>query len=268
MNSHRSGIVRRYLCPACAGSRCHGRMKHILLRARNASVKLARELRIRLQEKLYLSFGENCLPDNILDRHGLKSFATPFSHGQSNVEYILNLERDKYKYFMDPGSMQYRTLGNKEVPVLMKYREINNDYFRFQKDGVEFTHHDVIKNAGLRTSMTRRVERLHRYIGRKRYIILYHHRLCEGTDQAMLVRHLGELKEIYAGGKGRAEVVCFTQRLVDNASDRKLAYELRDGIHLFTFHTLQMWHGGDDEVFWARRDEDLVGRMAHFLKDL
>lgn len=48
---------------------------------------------------IYLSFGENCLTDRLLERHGLKSFATPFSWGLSNVEYILQIEKDKYKDF-------------------------------------------------------------------------------------------------------------------------------------------------------------------------
>lgn len=42
---------------------------------------------------IWLSLGENCLSDNILSRHSLKSFSTPFSHARSNIDYALELEK-------------------------------------------------------------------------------------------------------------------------------------------------------------------------------
>ncbi|MFJ5369320.1 DUF1796 family putative cysteine peptidase, partial [Bosea sp. CER48] len=44
----------------------------------------------------WLSLGENCLPDNILERNGLKMFSTPFSHGRSNIEYAIQLHSEGY----------------------------------------------------------------------------------------------------------------------------------------------------------------------------
>ena len=40
------------------------------------------------KDKLYLSFGENCLTDNILSRYNIKSYSTPYSSARSNIEYI------------------------------------------------------------------------------------------------------------------------------------------------------------------------------------
>lgn len=42
-----------------------------------------------------LSFGENCFAERMLERHEQKSFATPYSWGRSNIEYVLHLERDQ-----------------------------------------------------------------------------------------------------------------------------------------------------------------------------
>ena len=40
----------------------------------------------------WLSLGENCLPDNVLQRHGRKTLSTVFSSGRSNIDYAVSLE--------------------------------------------------------------------------------------------------------------------------------------------------------------------------------
>ena len=78
---------------------------------------------LNASHKVYLSFGENCLPDHILNRYALKSFTTPFSHGRSNVEYILNLERDDYTDFLNLDYLSYEYLNEDRVQRLKKYTE-------------------------------------------------------------------------------------------------------------------------------------------------
>lgn len=48
-----------------------------------------------------VSFGENCLTDNILSRNDLKSFSTPYSSGRSNIEYILAHEKEYFNDFLN-----------------------------------------------------------------------------------------------------------------------------------------------------------------------
>lgn len=227
-----------------------------------------RKVKLILSKKVYVSFGENCLTDNILDRYSLKSLTTPFSHGRSNIEYILQLEQDNYKDFLNLNFIKYEFLNKKEVPRLKKYNEIRNDYHELHKNGFEFTHHDVIKDDRVRLKISDRLQKLRYLIGRKKIIILYHHRNNVETNLELLLRDLAELKKVYSSSKINSEVVMFTQKIVLHASDRKLTYFKKFDIHNFLFHTMNNWEGDNPELLWATCDDDLIVQMINFLKKL
>lgn len=230
--------------------------------------KIKGQLRLTFTDKIYLSFGENCLTDNILDRHKLKSFTTPFSHGRSNIEYILQLEKDSYKDFLNNDYLRYEETDDKMVvPRLKKYDQLLNSYNDMHMNGFEFTHHDVIKNENLKLKFQKRVTSLRKYIGKKKYIILYNHRISGLTNRAKLIADLQELKQIYSAEKKPAVVVLYRQQIIPDLSERKLEYQLEGDIHVFTFYTLDAWSGSDDEKFWARCDDDLVKKMIGKIKE-
>lgn len=226
------------------------------------------KLALIFTNKLYLSFGENCLADNILNRHRIKSFTSPFAHGRSNIEYILQLEKDRYKDFLDLRFLKYERLGEKEVPRLKKYDLIRNMYDVSHAKGFEFTHHDVIRYANLREKMQNRVQKLQYFKGRKRIIILYYHKATIASNMEMLTGDLRKLKGIYSNDKLNSEVVCFYQRRVTEASERCLLYSNKNHVHLFTFCTINPWGGENNDIFWATCDEDLISEMIDFIKRL
>jgi glycosyltransferase involved in cell wall biosynthesis len=226
------------------------------------------KLNLLFSKKIYVSYGENCLTDNILQRHFLKSLTTPFSHGRSNVEYILQLERDNYKDFLNPEYLRYEVLGKKEVPRLKKYNVVDNQYNDAHENGFEFTHHDVINNESHRFKMNKRVHALRKLNGRKKFIILYHHRSNSRTNIDLLLKHLQELKELYSSNSLTSEVICFTQNIISDTIDRKLSYAQNNGIHYFIFHTMNEWAGDNNDIFWAKCDEDLIVQMLSIVKKL
>ena len=226
------------------------------------------ELKIIRSKKLYLSFGENCLSDNVLERYKLKSFTTPFSHGRCNIEYILNLEKDKYKGFTSLENLKYEDLNGKEVARLQNYRTIQNTYHELQMNGFEFTHHDIIKDDNLKIKFKKRVLKLLQYKGKKKYIILYHHRFCAETKFELLIEHLNVLKSLYSNNKNNSEVVLFKQAIVPNELDRKIEYIQYKNIHIFNFYTLNIWEGDIPEILWAKCDDDLIIKMIEKIKRL
>jgi len=225
-----------------------------------------RKIRLSLSNKLYVSFGENCLTDNILERHNLKLLTTVFSHGRSNVEYVLHLEKDNYSDFLNLDYLEYEEVSEKMVPRLKKYNSIQNDYHNLHKNGLEFTHHDVIKDENVRAKMRQRVFNLKKLIGKKKFVIFYHHRVNNATDKDLLIRHLCELREIYSTEKIKSEIICFTQKNISNFDERKVSYSREKEIHFFVFNTMNEWAGDDQEIFWARCDEDLIKEMVIFAK--
>jgi hypothetical protein len=243
-------------------------IKRLKKASRNLFAKTKGKLNLRFSKKIYLSYGENCLTDNILQRQLIKTFTTPFSHGRSNVEYILQAERDAYKDFLNPKYLQYELLEKKEVARLKTYNQLQNNYNELHTKGFEFTHHDVIGNENHRQKMHKRVQTLTKLKGKKKFVILYHHRANATTDAELLVQHLAELKNLYSTSKISSEVVCFTQNIINQTKERKLTYSKKNDIHYFVFNTLNEWAGDNNDIFWAKCDEDLITEMIGFVKKL
>ncbi|MBB4035822.1 hypothetical protein GGR21_001717 [Dysgonomonas hofstadii] len=231
--------------------------------------QLKKKYRYIFSKKLYLSFGENCLTDNILDRYNIKSFTTVYSHGRSNIEYIIQIEKDNYKDFLNTEFIKYEELNDKQqVPRLKKYDKITNSYYSLHTNGFEFTHHDVIGNEYLRIKFKERIDRLKRCKGSKEIIIFYHHRYNESTNMNKLLEDLSELGQLYSKGKNKAQVVLFCQKKIGRTTERKLEYKIEQNIHIFMFNTLNIWAGDDPEILWAKCDNDLIEEMIAKVKEL
>ncbi len=216
------------------------------------------------RDAVYLSFGENCLTDNILNRHGIKSFTTPYSHGLSNIEYIIQLENDRYANFLNPEYLHFVESGGKQVLRLTCCTKIKNSYEKICMNGFEFTHHDVKKNINHKEAFTRRVNNLLN-LNNKNLFIFYHHRYCPSTNIKKLLSDLYRLRLLYLNRCQQVDVIMFTQIIVEEPSERKLEYKFKNGIHVFTFRTLNIWRGADLDVFWAKCDDDLVQEMLNMV---
>jgi hypothetical protein len=220
-------------------------------------------------ETWFLSLGENCLPDHILNRYGLKSFATPFSHGRSNIEYILNLERDNYRDFLNTDCLAYDYLGETKVVRQRKYKDVTNVYHYMHRNGFEFTHHDVLENEEDRKKLLRRVERLQN-ASKQRIVFLYNHIVCSHTNMEQLFDDLAALMKIYQDKGNEVKIVMFYQTLISGGDcPRALAYSKRsENLHIFQFNTEREWAGNDRNLMLAIVDEDLVKDMIDRIKVL
>lgn len=215
------------------------------------------------KDKLHLSFGENCLTDNILSRHQLKSFSTPYSSARSNIEYILQLEKDCFKDFLNPQYLKHEYIGNDRVTRLTKYCQTENHYNPWQMKGFEFTHHDVLSSSEERAKLQRRAHRMLK-LKSKELNIFYHSRPHPKTDLDLLIEHLNELKKIYEHRCKTVNIFMFTQIIIDDPENRRVEHHLQNGIHIFQFYVLNEWAGEDQDIFWARCDDDLIKVMVDF----
>lgn len=211
-------------------------------------------------ENICISFGENCLTDDILKRYNIKSYSTPYSPCRSNIEYILQIEEDSFRDFLNPEYIKFEKLDNKLVLRLAKYDHIENTYYDLCMNGFEFTHHDVVNNQNHYEAFKRRYLKLLNKKDENVYIF-YHHRYCEKTDIKMLIEHLSKLKNIYKNRCRKIEIIMFTQNIVNEMSERKVTYMYKNGVHVYTLCTLNVWGGVDQNIFWGRCDEDLIGKM-------
>jgi len=222
----------------------------------------------RRTNRIYLSFGENCLTDNILSRYGLKSFTTPFSHCRSNIEYILELERNNYKNFISGEFLKYGDLNGKPVPRIETDLILENNYHHLHKHGIEFPSQDVIKNKKYWQKIVGRANKLKLFLGKGHYILLYHHRICEDNDLELLLIHLSELKKYYSTEQYECQVVLFKQIIIPKESKKNLLYQKYKDIHIFDFQTHYSWTGRDQRKYWAFIDDSLISKMLEIIKTI
>jgi len=218
--------------------------------------------------KIYLSFGENCLTDSVLRRYGLRSFATPFSHCRSNIEYILDLESNNYYKLVSGESFKYGDLNGKHVSRLKPDFNLKNRYHHLHENGIEFPTQDVIKNHKYRQKVLDRINKLKSYLGKRKYVLLYHHRVCDFSSLELLLSHLSELKKYYSSEEYECQVVLFKQIIVSSESEKKLVYEVNKDIHIFDFYTHYSWVGRDQRKYWAFVDDSLITKMLKIVKSL
>ncbi len=196
---------------------------------------------------IFVSFGENCLTDHILKRHGLKSFSTPYANCRSNIEYILQLERDAFSDLINPEYLHWQEAGSLKVLRSSKYQDHQNYYDPAHMRGYEFTHYDVINNTAHREAVQRRCDRLLN-LGCDEEIFLnifYFHRQNLNTDMYLLIDHLNALKEIYEERCKNVQVVMFQQIIVNDLSLRRVEHRVINGIHVYSFLS---WISGQEEI--------------------
>lgn len=216
-------------------------------------------------KNVVLSFGENCLTDDILSRTGLKSFSSPYSSGRTNVEYVLAFEKEGFADLLNRDYLEYEYADDKKVARNKKYVATKNRYHESCVNGFEFTHHDVIGSKMKSDTISKRCRRMLELKNRN-IVIVYHHRLCAETDEELLISHLAELADIYRARGNEVSVFMFCQVLVSEENQRRVVRTARGGVHVYQFHTLREWAGDNDDVFWARCDDDLLRTMVADIK--
>lgn len=129
---------------------------------------------------IYLSLGENCLTDDILRRHQLKIFSTPYSPCRSNIDYALELEEENYNSIITTDSLMKFEVNGK--CVVRSSHSCESIYDPHHMKGFEFTHHDLLSNESHRESFQRKINRLNAIRYKEDILFLYHHRRNNNTN--------------------------------------------------------------------------------------
>lgn len=211
---------------------------------------------------LYLSLGENCLPDNILDRYSLKSFSTPFSHGRSNIDYALQLENDNYNLLLKPAFLRHEELGGQQVTKNFRFEQCDDIFDKSVARGFEFTHHNVISNEEARKSYLRKVIRMKEIKNNEDITFLYHHRRNPRSNFKKLYAKLEGFLASYKSDGFRCNIILFSQEIINEDAERRIrGKNVTENLVHFTLFTKNLWRGKNQDIFWARVDDDLIAQM-------
>lgn len=215
----------------------------------------------------YLSIGENCLTQDILRRHQLKSFSTPYSNGRSNLDYAISLEKEKYSNLLKPEHLFYDYIGELKVVRNKHYSNPDNIYNEQHQNSFEFTHHDVINNGTHKKSLERKILRMKTFSKREKLKFLYHYRYSDNIDFNLIIKKAEEFLSYYKKRNIKCELTFFTQEIVSKKEERILT-KIHDSNNVrgYVLKTLEVWQGNNDDVFWARNDDDLIKKMIREIK--
>lgn len=211
---------------------------------------------------IIVSLGENCLTDNLLARYSKKSLTTPYSHGRSNLDYAIKLESQNYEHLLDINNLSYHKVGELIVVRNMKNLISDNIYLDLHQNGFEFTHHDVIKNKSHIESYKRKIAKLIKYKGKKNFHFYYHYRINDNMNIPLIFSKAEIFLKYYQLNNKECEFTIFTQKIVESPEQRGVEIITHSkNVRAYIFSTIDIWAGNDDNIFWARNDDDLIKSM-------
>jgi Putative papain-like cysteine peptidase (DUF1796) len=209
----------------------------------------------------WLSLGENCLSDAILKRHGLRSQATPFSHGRSNIEYAIQADGSDFRGLLKRRNLVRDVVDGKPVLRSLLYTASPGLFCHSSSQGFELTHHDPIWNLRHRLSYMRKIARWISLRGSPDEVVfLYHHRL--GTSPSnirLVVEKLSAFSVQYSANRSRkCFILCLVQNIVPPGASRTFAIEeMTDRIWIIRIDSYSTWTGNGRQ-FWALDDDDMI----------
>lgn len=215
-----------------------------------------------MNDLLWLSLGENCLPDDVLKRHSRKSFSTPYSSGRSNIDYALQLERTGYDGLLSKENLAFGDAWGTRVVRSSIVVRSDNIFEPGCSKGFEFTHHNPLESESDRLSYERKISRLLDIRGTRNVLFLYHHRQNKNSNLHQVIEKLLEFSRFYSSEHAECRIALFHQ----SASNSPLARSLTIGFNSktlieFIFETEHIWAGADSRIFWGRNDDDLFEEM-------
>jgi hypothetical protein len=217
----------------------------------------------------WLSLGENCLSDRILQRHGLKSFNTPFSSGRTNIDYALACETAGYEGLLDPSQLRYQDVFGKPVVRSIRYANADPIFAPEVSNGFEFSHHDLIVDEASRESFQRKVDRLQQ-IKRdgENTVFLYHHRHQNTPSIPRVIEKLNAFRSHYTTMPGqRCFVLLLTQTIDPNVEISACdVHQVSTDLLHCSICTKHIWAGDGD--FWAEKDDHLIAHALSIARGL
>lgn len=210
----------------------------------------------------WISLGENCLPDDILRRHNRKSYSSVYASGRSNIEYILEIEKDRFKNLLTAKYLHDFPDGTHSVLRSIYYTDCHNYYSDRHMLGFEFSHHNPLKIKEDLRAFRRRIKRALDARQKQNFMFMYHHRINERSNLPFIRERLEELISMYSSNTARCQVIFFWQNIIPVGQKSHVEFIPHpSGILEFVCHTHQIWGGDDLDIFWARNDDQLFTDM-------
>lgn len=217
-----------------------------------------------MNKAIFLSIGENHLPQAILDRHNLNSIKTPFSNVRSNIDYVTQIFDEDFADLLNKKHLRYSERYGKRILINTKYNCNNSLYHPSVSNYFEFTDSNLIENKDDLEEYNKRISNFNCIIKSDRDLVfLYFHRYKDNSNCAVeekLDQFYNKIK-FKRNSKAKTFLFIIEQKIVSDLSERDLEYQENGNIAKFTFCVLNYWEGNNPALLWAYRDDDLILKM-------
>lgn len=205
----------------------------------------------------WVSLGENCLSDDVLKRHGLKTFSTPFSPSRSNIDHAIAADASEFRGFLDRENLVYGMATEGRVVRSTLYECDPALFHKTASHGFETTHHDLIGSDRHRDSFARKIDRWNE-LRRSRIpvVFFYHHRIIANSNLPALVSKVERFLSTFSRDGAECRAIVAHQRIVEPNARGVVVSVVDERITTARFQTVRPW-GGDVSSVLGRDDDDL-----------
>lgn len=212
---------------------------------------------------LYLSLGENCVAQAIIDRHKLNTFYTVYSHVRSNIDYATYLESINYYKFLNKNNLILQKRYYNKAAYFSALPFKCEEIFAY-KNGFEFTHHDILNNEDHYNSFMRKIFRMNRIRYNEDICFIYHYMIHNNMNIDKVVDKLSNFIKFYKR-KNNVYVTLIYQKIVEHKEDRNVRIDFHDNIFKCCFSTIHRWEGADQKFHLAEIDDNLIKKAINYI---
>lgn len=192
-----------------------------------------------MKKTLWLSLGQNCLSQEIINTLNLDTEYTIFSWSKSTVDQILSMEKNDYEEALKISSYIFdeaKYADGHRMPFNPNIVNQNNDVYTSDNFYFETTHLNIIESQEDYEKLIRRHERLRDYLNNKeiQIIFLYHYSTRKPGGPEHVRSNLKRLLDTYYHN---AKVVMFSSYMDDSrgidlvySDDNLLEFQIRTNL--------------------------------------
>jgi hypothetical protein len=132
----------------------------------------------------WVSLGENCVSQWIINDLGLKTIISPYSWGFSTIDHIINLQEEDFT--IENYAQENHPFLHEKYTIHKTSKNSNDSFFVSSSKTFAFRHHDFFSNYDNYKKIKRRMNR-YKSLNSDEIVFLYHHRIGQ-TPSSEYVR--------------------------------------------------------------------------------
>jgi hypothetical protein len=205
---------------------------------------------------IWVSLGENCLSQQIINDLGLNSIIGPYSWAIGSIDHILNIQEKDFS--VDDYTEVTEPIYNQTYSIHKTSKNSNDSWFKDANKSLTFRHHNFSIQKDYE-QMARRFDR-HKALNDENIVFLYYYRATENSPNYEYVR--SRLEYFISKYYPKSKAVMFYRTDGDEGTINLI--DSKSNVFEFEIKTTTPYEG-EDPNWKAMPDRDLHKEMLEFV---